>query len=60
MSHDNFAFNGISNFQITECGMGSKPAPCYSNMFMGSFEETYLLIHRKKLYRRHMRVSFMI
>ena len=60
---NNFIFNGINYLQVKGCAMGTKCAPCYANIFMGKFEETYIYPRIKKhciLYLRYIDDIFMI
>ena len=40
---NNFVFNCINYLQTNGCAMGTKCAPSYANLFMGMFEEEYIL-----------------
>ena len=39
---NNSVFNGKNFLQTKGCAMGTKCAPCYANLFMGSFEERFI------------------
>ena len=39
---NNFVFNGINYLQTKGCAMGTKCAPSYANIFMGTFEEHHI------------------
>ena len=48
---NNFIFNGEHYHQIKGTAMGTRAAPNYANIFMGSFEEKYIY---KSTYMRHI------
>ena len=59
----NFIFNGCNYLQTKGCAMGTKCAPCYANIFMGKFEETFIYLTVKDLhgcYLRYIDHIFMI
>ena len=60
---NNFSFNGTNFLQLSGVSMGTKCAPSYANLFMGKFEETYILpnIRNKTLlYTRYIDDIFFI
>ena len=60
---NNFSFNGANYLQISGVSMGTKCAPAYANLFMGSFEDKYILPNIKNktmLYARYIDDIFFI
>ena len=60
---NNFVFNNTNFLQTNGVSMGTKCAPSYANLFMGKFEETYILpqLHMKStLYLRYIDDIFFI
>ena len=42
LTHDKFVFDDHSHLQTSETAMGRKMAPCIANLFMTSFEQTFI------------------
>ena len=60
---NNFIFNDINFLQTNGASMGTKCAPTYANLFMGKFEEMYILpklIGKSILYLRYIDDIFLI
>ena len=60
---NNFIFNNTNFLQTDGVSMGTKCAPAYANLFMGKFEETYILpklLDKCSLYLRYINDIFFI
>ena len=60
---NNFLFNDKNYIQVNGVSMGTKCAPSYANLFMGSFEERYLkpkLLGKSNLYLRYIDDIFLL
>ena len=60
---NNFIFNDTNFLQTNGVSMGTKCAPSYANLFMGKFEETYILpqlLNKSSLYLRYIDDIFFI
>ena len=60
---NNFVFNGVNYVQTNGASMGTKCAPTYASLFMGKFEERYILPmirDRVRLYLRYIDDLLMI
>ena len=49
---NNFIFNCKHYLQIKGCGMGTRCAPAYANIFMASFESKYIYPYIKEKVKR--------
>ena len=52
LSKNNFVFNGQNYIQVKGTAMGTRAAPNYANLFMGSFEERHIY---KSIWKKHIR-----
>ena len=60
---NNFVFNDQNFIQINGCSMGTKCAPPYACLFMGKFENQYILpriLHNISMYVRYIDDIFLI
>ena len=60
---NNFVFNGINYLQTKGCAMGTKCAPSYANIFMGTFEERHIyprILHKTRIFLRYIDDLFFI
>ncbi|XP_064475493.1 uncharacterized protein LOC135389367 [Ornithodoros turicata] len=62
LKNNNFEFDGKHYLQVNGTAMGTKMAPSYANIFMGSLEEGFLSKREKKptFYKRFLDDIFMI
>ena len=42
LMHNNFVFDDHGYLQTSGTAMGTKMAPCFANLFMASFEQTFI------------------